>query len=88
MSWHRKEEWGSIVSPNDNTKKIVVLYSIYDIQEFNMAKDNGEDYEGEIIHWASQEMEPDVAEDLVEFLYAYKKELINQTQTEKIFGDE
>jgi hypothetical protein len=78
MSYDRYKEWTTMVCPNDETKRRVVLYSIYDIQEYSDAIKNGEDYTGEELHWGSKAMEPEVAEHMVEYLKQYRQDLVTR----------
>ena len=78
MSYDRYKEWTVMVCPGDETKRRVLLYSIYDIQEYNYAIENGEDYYGEQLHWVSKSMEPEVAEHLVEYLKQYRQDFIDE----------
>jgi hypothetical protein len=67
MSYDRYKEWGVMVCPEDETKRRVVLYSVYDIQDYN-----------EELHWGSKAMEPEVAEHMVEYLKQYRQDLVTR----------
>jgi len=75
MSWDRKKDWG-LVDIKDGKAK-VQLYSLYDIQEYYMAIEEGKEYDDLLIHYTSGEMDEQVAAELVVTLNAYKQEIIN-----------
>ena len=81
MSYDRLKEWTTLVCPDDETKRRVVLYSIYDIQEHNDAIENGEDWpDSDMLHWVSKAMEPEVAEHMEEYLKQYRQDFIDEVE--------